>query len=323
MSRRYFVTGGTGFIGLELVRQLREAGHEVVALVRDPAKAEQLAAVGATLTKGDITDRASLAEPMADADGVFHLAAWYEVGTDSRRAHAVNVEGTRNVLETMRALGVPKGVYTSTLAINSDTRGRHVDESYRYRGPHLSAYDESKWRAHVEVAEPMMQAGLPLVIVMPGAVYGPGDTSQLGALLKQAHAGRRLLLPGGRTGLCWGHVEDVARAHRLAMERGEVGETYIVAGPCHTFREGFETLERVTGRLLRAIFMPPVVLRGMARVMGVVEKLVPVPPTYTAEALRVAGGTTYYGDNAKAKRELGYAPRPLEQGLRDTFGKRV
>jgi nucleoside-diphosphate-sugar epimerase len=321
--KRYFVTGGTGFIGGHLVRQLRNNGHEVVALVRNPAKAEALEALGARLAKGDVTEPDTLRAPMKGADGVFHLAAWYRVGTDSSRAEAANVEGTRNVLKTMQALGIPKGVYTSTLAVNSDTGGWRVDESYRYRGPHLSTYDETKWRAHYEVAAPFIEQGLPLVIVMPGVVYGPGDTSQLGKLLLRAVTGKRLLLPGGRTGVCWAHVEDVARAHVLAMERGrgQPGESYIIAGPCHSFRAGFETAARVTGQPLRAVWLQPGLLRGTARVMAVVEKALPVPADYTAEAMRVTGGTTYYGDNGKAKRELGYAPRSLEEGLRDTFGR--
>ncbi len=316
---RYFVTGGTGFIGSHLIGQLRGAGHEVVALVRNPAKARALEALGVALAQGDVTQRRTLHAPMEGVDGVFHLAAWYEVGTDSRRAEAINVEGTRNVLETMRALGVPKGVYTSTLAVNSDTGGKRVDESYRYDGPHLSAYDATKWRAHYGMAAPLMNRGLPLVVVMPGVVYGPGDTSQMGDLLQRAVAGKRVLLPGGTTGVCWAHVEDVARAHVLAMELGKPGESYIIAGPCHTFREGFKTAARVTGRPLRAVWVPPGLLKGMAKVMGTLERVLPVPADVSAESMRVTGGTTYYGDNAKARRELGYAPRPLEQGLRDTF----
>ncbi|HLT48251.1 MAG TPA: NAD-dependent epimerase/dehydratase family protein [Rubricoccaceae bacterium] len=315
---RYFVTGGTGFIGGVLIRQLRAAGHDVVALVRDVKKAAPLEALGVELAQGDVTQRGTLRAPMMGADGVFHVAAWYEVGTDPSRAEAINVEGTRNVLETMQALDVPKGVYTSTLAVNSDTKGRRVDETYRYDGPHLSVYDETKWRAHYEVAEPLIAQGLPLVIVMPGIVYGPGDTSQMGALFRRFLAGERILLPNG-TAACWAHVEDVAHAHVLAMERGEPGETYIVSGPCHTWREAFETAARVTGKPLRATFVPPGLLRGLARGVGVVERWLPLPADYRAETLRVAGGTTYYGDNGRARRELGYAPRSLEDGLRDTF----
>ncbi len=89
----------------------------------------------------------------------------------------IHVQGTRNVLELMRELDIPRGVYTSTLAVFSDTKGRLVDETYRHNGPWLSLYDRTKWLAHYRVAEPMIRQGLPLVIVQPGLVYGPGDTS--------------------------------------------------------------------------------------------------------------------------------------------------
>lgn len=315
---RYFVTGATGFLGGRLARQLREAGHDVVALVRTPAKAGDLAALGVHLAPGDVTDPASLRAPMEGADGVFHCAAWYKVGADAGQAEAINVGGTRHVLECMRDLAVPKGVYTSTLAVFSDTRGVARDEAYRYDGPHLSHYDETKWRAHYEVALPMMEAGLPLVVLQPGAIYGPGDTSQMGDLFRQWLDGKPLGLPL-QSAFCWAHVDDVARAHVLAMERGQPGETYIVSGPCHTLHEAFNIAGRVTGRRPPRLWVPPAALKAMAPLMGLVERVAPVPEAYTAEALRVMAGATYLGDNRKAHERLGYSPRPLEEGFRDTF----
>lgn len=319
---RYFLTGGTGFIGSRVAHRLLDGGHEVVALARDPDApgARSLAKRGAELARGDITDPGTLRDPMRGVDGVFHLAAWYRVGADPGPAPAINVGGTRNVLGAMRELAIPKGVYTSTLAVNSNTAGRCVHESYRYEGPHLSVYDETKWRAHFEVAVPMIDEGLPLVIVMPGAVYGPGDASQLGDLLRRAAAGRFVLAPGPPTGLCWAHVDDVADAHLAAMSRGEAGESYIIAGPCHSYAGALETLARTTGRRLRALRLPPPLLRLGVKIISRIEPHVPVPPDYRAETLRVVAGTTYYGDNRKAKSELGFAPRSIEQGFLDTFG---
>ena len=141
MAATYFVTGATGFIGGEVARQLVHAGHRVVAIARDPARAADLAAIGVRIVPGDITDRASLRQPMTGVDGVFHLAGWYRIGArDTRPAQRINVEGTRNVLEVMRDLGIPRGVYTSTVAVNGDTHGRMVDENYRHGGPFLSEY---------------------------------------------------------------------------------------------------------------------------------------------------------------------------------------
>src|SRR5579883_2610941 len=230
-AMKYVVTGATGFVGGRVVQQLLEAGHHVTVIARNPAKAGELAAQGVRVLAGDVTDRASLRAPMEGADGVFHIAGWYKIGVkDKSQGAAINIEGTRNVLETMRELGIPKGVYTSTLAVNSDTHGHLVDETYRYYGPHLSEYDRTKWVAHYEVAEPMMRDGLPLVVVMPGVVYGPGDTSSIRATFVQYLKRKLPLLPKG-TAFSWAHVDDIARGHILAMESGKPGEEYIIAGP--------------------------------------------------------------------------------------------
>src|SRR5262252_9651278 len=172
---RCFVTGATGFVGGRLTHQLRAAGHEVIALARDPTLAGGLARIGAHLIRGDVTDKESMRAAMIGTHVVFHVAGWYKIGVkDKSPAYFVNVEGTRNVLELMRELKIAKGVYTSTLAVNSDTHGQVVDESYRFHGRHLSEYDRTKAEAHA-IAESFIRDGLPLVIVQPGLIYGPGD----------------------------------------------------------------------------------------------------------------------------------------------------
>jgi nucleoside-diphosphate-sugar epimerase len=316
---RYFVTGATGFIGGRVVRQLLAAGHQVSGLVRDPGRARDLAELGVVVHAGDITARESLRIPMRGADGVFHLAAWYKIGArDRSQAWSINVEGTRNVLEAMRELGIPRGVYTSTLAVFGDTHGRLVDETYRHDGPWLSEYDRTKWVAHYEVAEPMMRAGLPLVIVQPGMVYGPRDTSLLGGALRRYLRGRLPALVRGAA-YCWAHVEDTARGHLLAMEKGRVGQSYVIAGPAHTLIEAFQLAERITGVPAPRLRLAPWAARAAAMAAGVIERLVPLPETYTAEGLRETAGATYIASNAKARRELGFDPRPLEVGLRETL----
>ena len=316
---RYFITGATGFIGGRVARRLVEAGHEVVALVRTPGKAAPLAELGVEIAEGDVTDRESMRAPMTGADGVFHIAAWYKVGAkDPSPAERINVEGTRNVLTLMRELGIPKGVYTSTLAVFSDTKGRMVDETYRYDGPHISTYDRTKWQAHYEVALPMMAEGLPLVVVMPGVVYGPGDTSLIAHTFRQ-YLRRRLPAIPLKTTYCWAHVDDVAQAHLLAMEKGVPGESYIVAGPPHPMTEVFEIAERLTGLRAPRIRLGPEVMRVMAKASGLFEKVLPLPEAYRSEALRASAGVTYIASNEKARRTLGYAPRPLEAGLPETL----
>src|SRR5688500_14377457 len=128
---KYFLTGATGFIGGRLAEALLARGDEVIALVRNPSKAQHLAAKGIRLIAGDITDKDSMREGMRGVDGVFHVAAWYKLGAKSDEAEKINVGGTRNVLELMRELNIPKGVYTSTLAIYGDTRGELRSETFR------------------------------------------------------------------------------------------------------------------------------------------------------------------------------------------------
>lgn len=316
---KYFLTGASGFIGGRVARQLVDAGHQVVAFVRDPQRAAELSRLGASIAPGDIVDKESLRTPMEGADGVFHIAAWYKIGAkDKSAARSINVQGTRNVLEVMKELQIPKGVYTSSLAVFSDTKDRLVDESYRYDGPHLSEYDRTKWLAHYEVALPMMADGLPLVIVQPGVVYGPGDTSAVGKTLKQYLEGKLPLIPK-QTAYCWAHVDDVARGHILAMEKGQPGQSYIIAGPRHTLIEAFELAERVTGVKAPPMRAGPGFLKFMSKLTGILGRFVPLPENYNEETLRVAAGVTYLASNAKAKRELGYEVRPLEEGLTETL----
>jgi nucleoside-diphosphate-sugar epimerase len=263
-----------------------------------------------------VADRASLVDPMRGVDGVLHIAGWYKVGSnDVQSAWATNVDGTRNVLDVMGELGIPRGVYTSTLAVNSDTHGVEVDETYHFVGKHLSLYDATKAEAH-RIATARIAGGLPLVIVMPGLVYGPDDPSAVGAALHQFLRGRMPVVPKG-TAYSWAHVDDVADGHLLALDGGVPGESYIIAGPSHTMREAMHMAAEVAGR--RApLAVSPSSIRALAPVTGLAGRFLPVPPAYTAEGLRVACGPTYLGSNAKARRELGYAPRPLEAGWPQT-----
>jgi nucleoside-diphosphate-sugar epimerase len=315
----YFVTGATGFIGSNLVRQLAKAGHGVRALARSPEAAPTLEKHGIEVHRGDITDKESMRAAMLGVDGVFHVAGWYQLGgRDKRTAWEANVQGTRNVLELAADLGIPKIVYTSTLAVFSDTHGKLVDESYRYDGPHLTEYDRTKWLAHYEVAEPMMRAGLPLVIVQPGLVYGPGDAFLFHNMLVQYLHGRLLATPRGAT-YCWGHVVDAADAHVRAMERGEPGQSYIIAGPPHTVVDVMILAEQFTSIPRPRLVLGPGTLRAAAAVVGVLERFLPVPRTYGSETLRSMAGVTYMGSNAKATTELGLEMRPLAIGLNETL----
>jgi dihydroflavonol-4-reductase len=291
----------------------------VVALVRDPERAGALTDVGVELVPGDLDDRTALDRLCVQADWLFHVAGWYRLGDRAaEQGWRVNVDGTRHVLAAAGRAEVPRIVYTSTLAVNSDTGGAVVDESYRFTGTHLSVYDETKARAH-EVVARLAADGLPVVTVMPGLVYGPGDTSQTGALIAQVIAGGRPAVPAGG-GVCWGHVDDVARGHLLAMERGVPGESYMLAGPRASMAEGLRVAAELAGTR-GPVVLPVPAVRLTARAAAVLERVVPLPAGYAAETLR-ASLATYFGTAAKAERDLGWSARPLRDGLADLVGAR-
>jgi nucleoside-diphosphate-sugar epimerase len=315
---RFFLTGATGFLGGALARHLRAAGHEVHALVRHPRAAEHLTALGIVIHEGDVTDRTSLRAPMQGADGVFHVAGWYKLGVrDRESAVNINIEGTRNVLDVMRELRIPKGVYTSTLAVNSDTRGQIVDETYRFTGRHVSLYDWSKDEAH-KVALQHVDAGLSLVIVQPGLIYGPGDTSGVRTTLRQ-YLQRKLPAVPAKATYCWAHVDDEARGHVLAMERGQPGRNYFLAGPVHTLVDALDIAASVTGIPAPRVRLPSGVLKAASMALRLIDPLVRLPPSYSPESLRVLAGVTYVGSSARARHELGWQVRPLRDGFMDTL----
>ncbi|GAC1443727.1 MAG: NAD-dependent epimerase/dehydratase family protein [Chloroflexota bacterium] len=316
---RYFMTGATGFIGGRLARQLIESGHEVVTVARTYSSVRPLLELGVEARQGDITAKETMRAAMKGADGVFHLAGWYKIGArDTRPAYGVNVEGTRNVLELMRELAIPKGVYTSTLAVFSDTHGAIPDESYRFDGVHLTEYDRTKWLAQYSVAEPMMKAGLPLVTVQPGAVYGPGDSSLIHATWVQYLKGRLVAIPR-HTALTWGHVDDIAAGHLRAMERGRPGETYIIAGEVKTVAEVLRYAQEVTGFPAPRLQINPRWMRIVAAGIKPISKFMSLPEMYSYEGLRSTAGVTYLGSNARARRELGFQPRSIQEGLPETL----
>ncbi|MEO5887084.1 MAG: NAD-dependent epimerase/dehydratase family protein [Anaerolineales bacterium] len=312
---KYFVTGATGFVGNVLAKQLRTAGYEVHASVRNPEKANELAALGVKLFKGDVTDKESMRAAMQGVDGLYHVAGWYKIGiNDKSGGEQVNIQGTRNVLELMQEMKIPKGVYTSTCAVNSNTKGKVVDENYHFTGRHISEYDRTKAAAH-DIAKDFIAQGLPLVIVMPGMVYGPGDTSSLRTNVVDFLNGRLPMVPS-QFGTCMGHVEDTVQGHLLAMEKGNIGESYIIAGEPYRMADVFKLASQVTGK--RAPVTVPYQIMKILSVL--VKPFDPVlPETYTSEGLRVIAGVTYWGNNSKAKRDLGYSPRPFREGWGKTL----
>jgi nucleoside-diphosphate-sugar epimerase len=317
---KVFVTGGTGFIGGEVARQLRARGDEVVCLVRSPEKGKKLEALGCELIAGDLGDVAAIRAGIEGCDAAIHAAAMYEVGIPASQRPAMreaNVAGTENVLGAALAAKVPKVVYVSTVGIGS-THGKVVDESYEYPGGDFtSCYEQTKWEAH-QVAKRLIGEGLPCTIVQPGGVYGPGDTSSIGQLLNQFLTGKMPLIPFPDLGICLAHVEDTAAGIVLTLDKGNAGEAYFLSGPATTVRETIGIVAQVSGRKAPKHAIPTPLMKAMIPIGPLVGKAMGQPPNLR-ELISAADGVTFWATNEKAARELGYSPRGIEEGIRQTL----
>ncbi|HWW68037.1 MAG TPA: NAD-dependent epimerase/dehydratase family protein [Solirubrobacterales bacterium] len=319
---KVFVTGGTGFIGGEVVRQLRARGDEVACLVRTPEKGQKVADLGCALVAGDLGDSKAIREGMEGCDAVIHAAAMYQVGIPTSQRPAMreaNVGGTERVLRAALEAKIPKVVYVSTVGIFGNTGGKVVDESYEHPGKDFtSCYEETKWEAHQIAKRMIADEGLPCVIVQPGGVYGPGDTSSIAELLNQFLSGKMPLMPFPELGICLSHVEDIAGGIVLALDKGVPGETYVISGPVTTVREAIGVVAGATGRKAPKHAIPTPLMKAMIPIGPLVGRMMGQPPNLR-ELISSADGVTFWASHEKASRELGYAPRGLEQGLRQTL----
>lgn len=319
---KVFLTGGTGFIGGEIARQLRARGDEAVCLVRNPGKAATVAALGCELTSGDLGDEAALRAGMDGCDAVIHAAAIYEVGISAKRRPAMweaNVAGTERVMKIALEAKVPRIVYVSTVGVFGNTDKQVVDETYEHpEQSFTSYYEETKLEAHKIVKRMIAEQDLPAIVVQPGGVYGPGDTSQVADLLEQFFAGKLPLLPFPELGICMSHVEDIAGGVLLALDKGKLGEIYVISGPTTTMREAIETVAALSGRKAPQRDLPTGLMKAMIPIGPLVGKLMGQPPNLR-ELISSGDGVTFWASYDKAARELGYAPRGLEDGLRQTL----
>jgi nucleoside-diphosphate-sugar epimerase len=314
-----FVTGGTGFIGRHLVRQLLARGYDVTGLARSEESAAELAAMGVAVAYGDITDRESMRAGMTGSDVVFHLAGWYKIGSQEwMAAESINVAGARNVLGLAHELGVPRIVYTSTTTVFGDTQGQMVDENYFQEGPFVTEYDRTMWLAHYKVAVPLIEQGAPIIIVMPGAVYGPEDPSLVGRLMADFWQGELPAVFGPEFVHTYAHVEDVAEGHVLAAEKGRPGESYILAGPAVPLGEIVDFWGMITGKPVPKVAVPARLVQPLAPAVGALSETVPLPKMYSRETAAVLS-CTYMARSDKARAELGWRPRSLQEGMSETF----
>ncbi len=318
---RVFLTGGTGFIGNHVAAQLRARGDEVVALVRSPEKGASLESLGCELIQGDLSDDAAIARGLEGCDAAIHGAAVYEVGipkSEHRAMYEANVAGTERVLKAAQAAGTPKIVYVSTVAAFGNTHGEVVDESFEHPAKEFTSYyEQTKYEAH-QVAKSLIAKGLPCVIVQPGGVYGPDDHSAIGTQIDQFLDGKMPLIAFPDLGFNMIHVEDVASGILLALDKGQVGESYVLGAEITTMRGLIETVAKVSDKKAPKRAMPTGMLKLMTPLGPLVGKIMGQPPNLR-ELISSADGVTFWAKQDKAVAQLGFAPRDLETGIRETL----
>lgn len=310
---RTLVTGATGFIGSHLVRALAARGDELRLLVRAASRLEHLQGVEFEVVTGDVLDRDSVRRALKGADRVFHVAGSTSMRSKDREwVRRLNVEGTRNVLEEALAAGVERAVHTSSIAaVGAAPPGGAIDESASFNVGHLGiAYVNSKHEAELEAMR-LYSAGLPVVVVNPSFVFGPDDPTGTSMGLIRRFLLRRIpVYVDGAINVV--DVRDVAQGMLLADERGRPGERYILAARNFTLDRLFADLARISGVDPPALKLPgPVVLAALEAGSRLGLRL-PSSPDEVRSAMQ-----WWTCRNDKARRELGFQPRPHEETLAD------
>jgi dihydroflavonol-4-reductase len=307
------ITGGGGFLGSHLVRALAERDDELRLLARRTSRLEHLAPIEFERSTGDVTDRRAVRRAMKGVDRVFHVAGRTSLRSHDRSAvFAVNLRGARIVFEEARAAGVGRLVHTSTVgAIGVAGPHKTADESTPFEIGHLGLdYVNSKHEAELEAFR-LAARGLPVVIVNPTFVLGPDDPTGTSMGLVRRFLLRQIpAYVGGALNIV--DVRDVARGHLLAEREGVLGERYILGGRNFTLDRLFADLSRISG-----VEPPPVKLPAQVAVRGIdLARLARLPVPMIRDEVRSAALRWTYS-SAKAKRELGFRPRPHEETLED------
>lgn len=314
-----FVTGATGFIGSHVVRLLRMRGDRVHILARNSSRKANIEGLDCEIVIGDLRDAMSLLRCVQGCPRVYHVAADYRLwARNPQEIYDNNVAGTRNLLSACCEAGVEKVVYTSTVGtIGMRNEGPPADEdSPDTLDEMIGHYKRSKFMAE-QVAHEFAASGFPVVIVNPTTPVGAGDIkpTPTGKLILDFLKGRMPAYVD--TGLNIVGVEDVARGHLLAEEKGRVGERYILGGENWTLEEILDTLAHICGRRTPRVRIPWLVayLAGWMDnlVLGTILRHEPIIPL---EGVKMAR-TKMYVSSEKARRELGYNPRPVDQALRE------
>ncbi len=320
---RVVITGAAGFIGRVLVRQSAARGDHVVAVVRDPDAAANLAAPNVELIRSDLSDIASLTELARGAEGLVHAAGSYRVGIPVSERPAMldaNLGTTERVLDAAhRRRRAAHRVPLDDQRLREHPRpGRRRDVPARPADGFGSYYDETKWLAQL-AAEERIANGAPIVIVQPGTTYGPGDHSSLGQQLLQAYLGTAAFIAFGSLGVSPVHIDDLAAGILAALDRGRPGRTYALGGPNIRLKDAMGMAARAGGHGPPRLSVPNWFLRIGARLGPNLGGLFGLSPNLR-EILAAADGVTFWASSARAAAELGYRPRDPAAGFADAFG---
>lgn len=311
------VTGSTGHIGANLVRALVDRGESVRALVHGNARA--LDGLPVEIVHGDVEDPESLRRAFEGAQRLYHLAAVISIDGDrDGRVHRVNVVGAGNVARIARQSGIERMVHWSSVHAFDHLTSRHIDETQpRVRGREAFAYDRSK-AAGEDAVRREIQAGLEVVVVHPSGVIGPHDYrgSRMGRVLLQLARGTFPALTPGAYDFV--DVRDVVDGGIAAMERGRVGESYLLTGHAVALRELAGRVAALTGGRAPRLTVPMSVALAFAPIGTRAARLLGTEPLFTRESLAVVNSGVRF-DHGKASAELGYRPRPLDDTLADTL----
>ncbi len=312
-----FVTGATGFVGLNLVDELVRQGWEVTALHRVQSDLADLGRFPVTLMPGDITDPASLRAAIpAGVDAVFHVAGntnmWSRRNAEQTRE---NVEGTRNVVAAARARGAKKLVFTSSIAAYGQQTGELTETTKSNAEKSWINYQRTKWLAEEEVRSGI-RGDFPATILNPGAIIGPYDS---GGWARLFHLVAENRLPGVPPGeLSAAHVREVAKAHVAAAERGANGENYILAGTATSFAEMLAIIAELLGKPPPKRVLSPRLMRVIARLQVLRASITGRPPRLTPESVALSTRNISC-PSLKAQKELGFKVVPIKSMLQDCY----
>jgi dihydroflavonol-4-reductase len=319
---RALVTGANGFTGSHLVKALLARGAEVVAFVRRSSQCDRLSSLPITYAYGDITDRAALTEAMTGMDTVFHTAAYVELGlVDAAAMERVNVQGTQAVLAAAQATHVSKMVYCSTIGIFGDTQGQVIDETFvRTQTTFSSAYDRTKYFAQ-QAVDAAAQQGLDVVSILPSGIFG-ADDPHFGPVVKAFLKGQLKVWAGGDriTGIV--HVDDLVEATILAAERGPKGEHYIISAGEMTTCEMFAQFSQLSG-IPAPAEAPETIVRLLGTLLDPIGRLLKWQPPLSRERVHYIYDRCVRVSGEKARSQLGWTPRSVEETLQDLLPQRV